>query len=156
MSFADDVAAQTVRLRRYAMRLTRFRREDAEDLVQDTIVRALTREHLFEPGTDIRAWLFVIMHNIHASRVMRYKRRPVALSLDSMLEEPEIEPAQFAYALAREVVAAIEHLPSEMIEPVRRAACGEKYEEIAADGLPIGTVRSRLSRGRARLREVFA
>ena len=81
--FHSLLEAEIPRLRRYARALVRDR-DRADDLVQDTLMRALAKQHLWEPGTNLRAWLFTLMHNQHVNSVRRPAREPVQLDAEEM------------------------------------------------------------------------
>jgi RNA polymerase sigma-70 factor (ECF subfamily) len=146
---------QVPRLRRYARALTGdpYR---ADDLVQDTLERALTRGHLWRRGSDLRAWLFTIMHNQFVNQV----RAPDALRdaadvADVVLAVPGgAGDAQ----VMMDLEAALARLPAEQREVLLLVGLEElSYQEAATVlGVPIGTVMSRLSRGRERLRRLMA
>lgn len=136
-------------LRRYARALT-ANPGDAEDLVQDTLERAVRKFHLWRPG-DLRAWLFSIMHNVFVNSLKRY--RPSA-----MLDIDEMEIAARVSTIdgtdLMDLRKALQALPVEQREVVLLVALEEmSYIEVShALGVPMGTVMSRLSRGRQRLR----
>ena len=81
--FHQLVEGEIPRLRRYARALTRSA-DRADDLVQDTLVRAIAKAHLWQPGTDIRAWLFTIMHNQHVNLVRRDMREEATVDVDQL------------------------------------------------------------------------
>lgn len=138
------------RLRRYARALVGDR-SAADDLVQDTLERAWTKFHLYRGGTDLRAWLFTVMHNVHVNRV-RAQRPTDALTDD--LPEMAQRAAQGDSLMVRDMDRALARLPEEQREVLLLVALEDmSYEEAArALGIPIGTVMSRLSRARERLR----
>ena len=138
-------------LRRYAWSLLR-NKSDADDLVQDCLVRALDRMDSLRQDGDLRAWLFTIMHNIFASRWRRVRNRARLLA---EYTEPEsiIAAPQHASAEMRDVLRGLDTLPDEQREVILLVAVeGFQYDEVASMlGIPIGTVMSRLSRARDRL-----
>src|SRR5207302_10919057 len=81
--FARLLQNKIPRLRRYARALTRDAAR-ADDLVQSCLVRAIAKEHLWEPGTDLRAWLFTILHNQHVNDVRRSVREGVAVAVEDV------------------------------------------------------------------------
>lgn len=142
------------RLRRYARALTGDR-SAADDLVQDTLERALSRFHLWRRGSDLRAWLFTIMHNIHVNQV-RARARQQQEALDEA--GPEAAPAgEPDWAEIRAVDDALARLPDEQRAVVLLVGLEQfTYGEAARIlSIPVGTVMSRLSRGRERLRVVL-
>lgn len=142
------------RLRRYARALA-GNRDDADDLVQDTLERAWSRAGLWRGVADMRAWLFGIMHNLHVDGVRR--RRLDTVPLDADTPDPPVPPAQAQRHALRDLQAALERLPTEQKEVVLLVALEDMaYADVARTlGIPIGTVMSRLSRGRERLRALM-
>ena len=141
--FARLLEAEIPRLRRYARALTRDAAR-ADDLVQSGLVRAIAKQHLWQPGTDLRAWLFTILHNQHVNEVRVAVREGVTASIDESLELRDLE-------------AAIAKLAPEQRQVILLVGLeGMHYEEVALIlGVPVGTVRSRLSRGREQLRRLM-
>ncbi len=152
---APLVEEQLPRLRRYAWALT-GNRASADDLVQDTLERAWSRLHLWRAESDMRAWLFTIMHNVFVNGVRARHLDTIPLE-EEALEAP-VRAAQEDGLLMRDLQAALAQLPVEQREALLLAGLeGLRYEEIAnVLGVPIGTVMSRLSRGRERLRTILA
>lgn len=152
-----DLAAALPSLRRYARVLTRDVHR-ADDLVQDTLVRAWDKRRLWRVGSDLRAWLFTIMHNLHVNQFPLRRRERAQLSLDADDAASgwavSVRATQLDRIEVDEVFAQIERLPAEQREVLILAAVeGLQYREIARLlGVPIGTVMSRLSRARERLR----
>ncbi|MDR7378087.1 RNA polymerase sigma-70 factor (ECF subfamily) [Rhodoferax ferrireducens] len=142
------------RLRRYARALVR-NREDADDLVQDTLERAWAKSSLWRGVADMRSWLFGIMHNLHADGVRRPRLATVAMD-DSTAEVPVASTHGDRLAVL-DLQAAIALLPAEQKEVLLLVALEDMaYADIAATlGIPMGTVMSRLSRGRERLRALM-
>ncbi len=142
------------RLRRYARALA-GNRDDADDLVQDTLERAWNRAGLWGGVSDMRAWLFSIMHNLHVDGV----RRPRVLTVDLDADTPEIPVAatQGERIAVLDLQAALERLPLEQRQVILLVALEDMaYADIAQTlGIPIGTVMSRLARGRERLRALM-
>lgn len=137
-------------LRRFAVKLTQ---QDGEDLLQDTLCRGWAKRHLFIEGDPI-AWLMTIMHNQHINAV-----RKSARDSQKIFEVPQTVPeAQSAHRFAVEVKRSIEQLPEGQQQVLVFAAInGEQYADAAIEfGIPVGTVRSRLWRGRESLRRRFA
>jgi RNA polymerase sigma-70 factor (ECF subfamily) len=155
-----DLVAALPRLRRYARVLTGDVNR-AEDLVQDTLARAWEKRRLWHVGSDLRAWLFAIMHNVHANQLSLRQRRRLEVSLDddegiTFARETPVQARQFDHVALAELLAQIGNLPVEQREVLILAAVEElRYEDIArVQGVPIGTVMSRLSRAREKLRRM--
>jgi RNA polymerase sigma factor (sigma-70 family) len=150
-----EIEAEIPRLRRYARALTRDV-VAADDLVQDCLTRALGKLHLWQQGTDLRAWLFTILHNQYVNYVRRAVREGAAVGLSDT--EPLLSrPAQQGRRLElRDLERAIAKLPDEQRSVILLVGLeGMRYEEVAAVlGVPVGTIRSRLSRGREALRRL--
>ncbi|OFZ83622.1 MAG: RNA polymerase subunit sigma-24 [Betaproteobacteria bacterium RBG_16_66_20] len=142
------------RLRRYARALAGDRAA-ADDLVQDTLERAWAKLHLYRRGTDLRAWLFTVMHNVYVNQLRA--ARP-GVQLDE--EMPELsQPARETDALElRDLDLAIGRLPPEQREVLLLVVLEDmSYEEAAGTlGIPIGTVMSRLARAREKLRTMLS
>ncbi|MBW4092248.1 MAG: sigma-70 family RNA polymerase sigma factor [Proteobacteria bacterium] len=137
-------------LRRYAWTLVR-QSSDADDLVQDCLVRALDRLETVRSEADLRPWLFAIMHNLHVSRWRRRRTRPEVAAEEMELAMP---PSQPAHAELRLALRGLARLPEDQRQVLLLVAVeGFQYGEVAhLLGIPIGTVMSRLSRARDRLR----
>jgi RNA polymerase sigma-70 factor, ECF subfamily len=149
------ITAEIPKLRRYARALLRDK-DRADDLVQDTILRAFEKKHLYEQGTNLRAWLFTLMHNHYVNSIRRSARRGQTIVVEKVaLASPA---AQFASLELRELERAIARLPEEQRETLLLIGLeGMKYDEVAQIcGVPIGTVRSRLSRARTVLHRMTA
>jgi RNA polymerase sigma-70 factor, ECF subfamily len=150
--FGRLVEQEIPRLRRYARALTRDR-EHADDLVQSCLTRALGKEHLWQSGTDLRAWLFAILHN---SRVndLRQSAREEARSEIAMAVMTSAPRAPDARLELRDLDRAIGELPEYQRQVLLLVGLEEmSYGQVAAIlAVPIGTVRSRLGRARAALR----
>jgi len=154
--FTDLLEVEIPRLRRYARALTRDTAR-ADDLVQNCLVRAVAKQHLWQPGTDLRAWLFTILHNQHVNDIRRAVREGIVVPVEDMapvLTSP-FNPA--ASLQLRDLERAIAALPEEQRQVILLVGLeGLRYEEVAQIlGIPVGTVRSRLSRGREMLRELM-
>jgi RNA polymerase sigma-70 factor (ECF subfamily) len=141
------------RLRRYARALV-GERAGADDLVQDTLERAWSKLHLYRRGTDLRAWLFTVMHNVHVNKLRA--ARPTD-PLDEAMPELAQRAAQADALLVRDLDRAIARLPADQRAVLLLVTLEEmSYEEVARTlGIPIGTVMSRLSRARDKLRRAM-
>lgn len=141
------------RLRRYARALTGDRPR-ADDLVQDTLERAITKWSLWRPGTDLRAWMFTIMHNVFVNQARRSNRDAVSTD-PAVIAELDLADGAVADTLVQlnGIERALGQLPDEQREVLLLVALeGLSYDEVAHTlGVPAGTVMSRLSRARARL-----
>ena len=150
-----DIEAEIPRLRRYARALTRDV-VTADDLVQDCLTRALGKLHLWQDGTDLRAWLFTILHNQYVNHIRRAVREGSAVGLNE--SEPLLSraPQQGKRLELRDLERAIAKLPDEQRIVILLVGLeGMRYEEVAAVlDVPVGTIRSRLSRGREALRRL--
>jgi len=152
---ADQIREHLPSLRRYARALTRDA-DLADELVQDSVVRALAKWPLFRRRDNLRAWLFTIMHNVHVNAAKR-RTRTAMRSLDAdPLPARAVAAAQgHAVALGR-LAAALDALPDDQRRVVLLVGLeGFSYAEAASiTGVPLGTVMSRLSRARDRLRRL--
>ncbi|HSV17849.1 MAG TPA: sigma-70 family RNA polymerase sigma factor [Casimicrobiaceae bacterium] len=155
-----DLVAAIPRLRRYARVLT-GESTRADDLVQETLARAWEKRRLWAAGTDLRAWLFTIMHNVFVNQRATARRDSQSVSLDDdengVARELSVRPNQHLRVEIAEIAREVARLPSEQREVLVLAAVEElRYEEIASVlSIPIGTVMSRLSRAREKLRRAL-
>jgi RNA polymerase sigma-70 factor (ECF subfamily) len=147
-----EIEAMIPRLTRYARSLTHDP-VNAEDLVQESLSRALEKIHLWRPGTDLRAWLFTIMHHQYINEVRRAAREKNVPLGD---RDQALEPHQAKHLEFRDLARAFDALPSEQRSVIMLVAVDEmQYDEAAALlELPLGTVRARVSRGRDTLRRL--
>jgi RNA polymerase sigma-70 factor, ECF subfamily len=143
-------------LRRYAAALLR-NREDADDLVHDCLVRALDKLHTRRDDADVRAWLFAIMHNLFISQLRRAKARPAGESLDETHEAAmSMRGDQESRLNWRDLLRGLNQLPVEQRTVILLVSVEDLSYAEAANvlGIPVGTVMSRLARGRERLRQL--
>src|SRR6478752_9087037 len=154
--FNGLVEREIPRLRRYARALTRSA-DRADDLVQETLLRAISKSHLWQIGTDIRAWLFTIMHNHYVNMVRRAIRDEATIDIEQMSSSLVAITDPTASSQLRELERALACLPGEQREVILLVGLeGMSYETAAQVlGVPVGTVRSRLSRGRDALRRLM-
>ena len=149
-----SIAPHIPRLRRYARALAGDQHA-ADDLVQDTLERALNKHHLWRPGSDLRAWLFAIMHNVFVNQLRARQAHPeAALDEDDLPAVPSVQGARLEI---RYLESALALLPPEQREIVLLVGLEQfSYAEAAKSlDIPIGTVMSRLFRGRERLRTLI-
>jgi RNA polymerase sigma-70 factor, ECF subfamily len=154
-AFVDGVVANLPSLRSFAISLTRSV-DQAEDLVQETVLRAIRKQEKFEPGTNLQAWLFTILRNLFCSVCRRTKR--------------EVDDADGSYAatlisipdhedriMVKDLAAALAKLPEAQRKAVMLVGAeGMSYEAAAqALGCAIGTIQSRVNRARNRLAELM-
>jgi len=145
-------------LRRYALALLRDV-DAADDLVQDCIQRALSKLHLFHAGTNMRAWLFTILHNLHISGVRKGSHVLKDHSLEQEIENRSFTPPdQESGLVLRDFSRALERLEDQHREVILLIGLEElSYKQTAEVlGIPEGTVMSRLARGREKLRVLMA
>jgi RNA polymerase sigma-70 factor (ECF subfamily) len=150
------IEQQIRRLRRYAGALTR-NRDRADDLVQDTLSRALDKQHLWQPGTNLGAWLFTIMHNQNVNNVRRDVREFTAVEIERVSTTLPATTDPSASRKMVELDRALARLPLGQRQVILLVGLeGMSYEDTAGIlDIPVGTVRSRLSRGRDTLRELL-
>ncbi|HXI37421.1 MAG TPA: sigma-70 family RNA polymerase sigma factor [Burkholderiales bacterium] len=150
MNEAERLVDLIPRLRRYARALVGDR-ASADDLVQDTLERAWAKLHLYRRGTDLRAWLFTVMHNVHVNKVRATR---VTDTLDDEMPELALRAPQGDALVVRDLDRAIALLPAEQRAVLLLVTLEDmSYDEVARTlGIPIGTVMSRLSRAREKLR----
>jgi RNA polymerase sigma-70 factor (ECF subfamily) len=155
-----DLVAALPRLRRYARVLTGDANR-ADDLVQDTLARAWQKRTLWQAGSDLRAWLFTIMHNVHVNQYAMRRRELAESSIDAddgpaAGWEIPVRATQSDRVELIEVLSYVSRLPTDQREVLVLAAIEElRYEDIARiQAVPIGTVMSRLNRAREKLRRM--
>lgn len=155
LEFYTLVSNHSQTLRGYAIQYTK-NWEDAEDLIQDTLLKALRYKDHFEEGTNFKGWIFTIMRNIF---INSYKRRKLQLSL---IENVKSESAMLSGRISentisteintKEILKAIDTLGNEYKKPFQMILDGFHYEEIAQEmNIPIGTVKSRIFHARQKL-----
>ncbi|MEB8387818.1 RNA polymerase sigma factor [Rhodobacteraceae bacterium KMM 6894] len=151
----DELVEHLPALRAFALSLTR-NGATADDMVQDTVVKAWTNIEKFQVGTNMRAWLFTILRNTYYSSRRKVKRE--VADVDGVFTEGMSEkPAHDGHLQMRDFRRAFEQLPDEQRETlILVGASGFSYEE-AADmcGVAVGTIKSRANRGRKRLAELM-
>jgi RNA polymerase sigma-70 factor (ECF subfamily) len=151
--FRRRIEEEIPRLRRYARALTR-NGSRCDDLVHDTLVRALAKEHLWQPGSNMRAWLFTIMHNQNVNAVRSAMGEGMAVEIEEQSSTLVATTDPTAAVQLHELDRALARVPEEQRQVILLVGLeGMSYEDAAAIlQIPIGTVRSRLSRGRDALR----
>jgi RNA polymerase sigma-70 factor, ECF subfamily len=152
-----DIEFVLPKLRRYARSLT-HNSVDADDLVQECLTRALGKLHLWKVGTDLRAWLFRILHNQYVSQIRRAARQATAVDWSEYESTVTCAPDQIEHLEIRDLVRALKSLPEEQRNAVLMIGLGkgDYYEVASACKVPAGTIRSRLSRGRQTLRALMS
>lgn len=148
-----DVIAQLASLRRYARVLVR-NPDEAEDLVQDALVKAYERRGTFKSGANLRGWLLSILHNTHIDALRRIRSQRRRADDVAHLSEQESAAGQEHSVRLSQVRAAFLSLPEEQRAALSLVALEDlSYQEAAqALGVPVGTLMSRVSRARAQLR----
>ena len=154
-SWRDEVVGLIPALRAFAWSLS-HNGSDADDLVQDTLIKAWTNREKFEPGTNLRAWLFTILRNTYYTAVLRRRRevRDETGEYAGTLRTPATQDWSVA---VRALQAALQKLPAEHREAlILVGAAGLSYEEAAEIcGCALGTIKSRVNRARARLLKIM-
>jgi RNA polymerase sigma-70 factor, ECF subfamily len=155
-SMRDAVLAAVPSLRAFAISLS-GNVDRADDLVQETLLRALVNIDSFEPGTNLSAWLFTILRNLFRSEY-RKRRREVEDGDGTYAESLKSQPEQEARVEFREFRTALAKLPADQREAlILVGASGFSYEEAAGIcGCAVGTIKSRVNRARTRLAELMA
>lgn len=149
----QGMEAAIPQLRRYARALARDA-ATADDLVQDCLARAIARTHLWQEGTNLRAWLFTILHNQYVNQVRRTAREGTTVEISDAEPLLAVEAIQDHQLELRDLDRALAKLPDKQRIPILLVGLeGMDYQATAALlGIPVGTVRSRISRGRDALR----
>lgn len=151
---AEEIEVHVPALMRYALALA-HNPTAAQDLVQECAVRALTKAHLFKGGTNLRAWLFTILHNLYVSEMRRNKQWKEAANPEAAISSLAVPPSQIHVVMLRAVREAMKRLPSEQGMILYLIGVeGRSYKEVSYQlGIPIGTVKSRCSRARDTLQQ---
>jgi RNA polymerase sigma-70 factor (ECF subfamily) len=154
-SFKRELLATLPSLRAFAMSLS-GKHDKADDLVQDTLMKAWAKQESFEMGTNIKAWLFTILRNEFYSQ-MRKRGREVQDTDGAFTERLSVHPSQYGSMDLVDFKKALDSLPDDQREAVILiGASGFSYEEAAAIcTCAVGTMKSRVSRARTRLQELL-
>ena len=165
-AFAREAMVHLDHLYRVAFHLAKDE-DHAQELVQETFVRALAAHHQFNPGTNMKAWLTKILHNLFFDRYQQSKRwistdDPAGQESDYWKQSPAENPGPESQVLLKELSAnitdALKRIPEEFRAPILLVDMGDFSYAEAAEILscPIGTIRSRLSRGRKMAHQYLA
>lgn len=155
-AFKRSMLAALPNLRAFAVSLT-GKHDKADDLVQETIMKAWSKQHLFQPGSNMNAWLFTILRNEFYSQ-MRKRGREIQDSDGLFTERMSVHPAQYGALDLQDFKAALDMLPADQREAIILVgASGFAYEEAAEIcGCAVGTIKSRVNRARNRLAELLS
>ncbi|KQZ14872.1 MULTISPECIES: sigma-70 family RNA polymerase sigma factor [unclassified Mesorhizobium] len=153
--FKTDLLGSIPSLRAFAVSLTQ-NSDKADDLVQETLVKAWDKHESFQPGTNLKAWLFTILRNEFYSQ-MRKRGREVQDSEGIMTSRLAVHPAQHGQLDLKDFRGALEQLPEDQREAIILiGASGFSYEEAAEIcGCAVGTIKSRVSRARTKLQDIL-
>ena len=158
LSFRKDLIGVQEELLRFAYKLT-ANREEANDLLQETSLKALDNEEKYVPDTNFKGWMYTIMRNLFINNYRRVTREmsmmddSYSIGRQNLLEVEDGERFEYAYDL-KELHKVINAVPESMRKPFLMYVAGFKYNEIAEKmGLPIGTIKSRLFFVRKRLQK---
>ena len=151
------IVEQIPHLRRYARALVGDRGQ-ADDLVQDCLERAWSRMDLWASGTNMRAWLFTILHNLHLNTARKYHNTPTLTPLETGVRSLPVRPTQEDRLEITSVWQAFSRLPEPQRAALLLIALEEMSYEEAAEVLdiPVGTLMSRIHRGREKLRRMMS
>jgi RNA polymerase sigma-70 factor, ECF subfamily len=151
--FAQQIIDEIPFLRR-TVRRWHWNKPDADDLVQDTLTQALASAHLWQPGSNLRGWLFTIMRHEFLSAIAKTKRAAALLQICDANDRAAAEDSRETRLVLRDVGAVLRRLPAKQRTALQLAGVeGKSYEEVAAAmGLSVGAVRCHLARGRGRLK----
>lgn len=152
----QDLTVEMPRLEKFAMRLTR-NRHDAEDLVQSTLLRAMEKKHLFQEGTNLFKWTSKMMYNLFVSGYRRKVKFETQYDPESYIEKQSVDAPQDKQVELMKVSETMNLLSSEHHEVlVMVCVQGMRYQDVAEVlDIPVGTVRSRLSRAREQLQTLL-
>ncbi|RWY77881.1 sigma-70 family RNA polymerase sigma factor [Rhizobium leguminosarum] len=148
-----EIVELTPALHAFARRFLRSE-DDIDDLVQETLLKALNSIQLYHPGTSLKSWLFTILRNTFCSNYRRRKREPVGM--DVTLEQVSVAPSQEWALRERELRQAMTRLSDDRRRALTLVAAGTSYEDAARIcGCRIGTLKSRVSRARETLHSLL-
>jgi RNA polymerase sigma-70 factor (ECF subfamily) len=155
VAFKNDLLGAIPSLRAFAVSLAQ-NADKADDLVQETLVKAWDKQSSFQPGTNLKAWLFTILRNEFYSQ-MRKRGREIQDSEGYYTEQLATNPGQYGALDLQDFKAALEKLPDDQREAIILiGASGFSYEEAAEIcQCAIGTIKSRVNRARTRLAELL-
>ena len=155
--YADEVVSYIPHLRRYARALLGNDVIAADDLVQDCLERALSRIHLWRRGSNLRAWLFTIMHNQYVNHIRKLSNAPHIIDMEVENAAAHNQESAEQELKIRDIHQAINTLAPDQREVLLLVTLeGLQYREVASIlGMPEGTVMSRLSRARSKLRSIM-
>jgi RNA polymerase sigma-70 factor, ECF subfamily len=155
--FAELVEKEIPRLRRYARALCRSSSAQADDLVQDTLLRGIAKQHLWKEGTNLRAWLLTLMHNQFVNNIRHSAREGTTIDIEDVSRPMVAVSDPSAPLQLRDLERALAQLPVEQRQVILLIGLeGLSYQEAAQIlAVPTGTVRSRLSRSRDQLRQLL-
>ncbi len=160
-SFTSSVVGMQGNLMSFAMKLT-TNREQAEDLVQDTTLKALNNEEKYVENTNFKGWMLTIMRNIFINNYRKASRENTNVDNTedlfhlNLCQDSGIETPDGAYAVS-EISTILSKFPADYREPFSLHVAGYKYEEISEKlSMPLGTVKSRIFFTRKRLREILS
>ncbi|WDI31060.1 sigma-70 family RNA polymerase sigma factor [Hyphococcus flavus] len=152
----DELTEILPALHRFALSLTR-NQERAEDLVQDSVERALRKASYYQPGTNFRSWMFTLCRRLFLNQIRKQKTQGVHVDIDDSPQSTfAAAPSQESACEYREVMEQFEKLPERDQDLISLVAVdGMKYADAARKmKTPVGTIRSRLSRARTRLKDM--
>lgn len=151
-----ELTNEMPKLEKFALRLTR-NQHDADDLVQSTLLRAMEKKHLFQEGTDLFKWTSKMMYNLFVSGYRRKVKFETQYDPENYLEKQSVDASQETQAELTKVNEAMAQLKSEHSEVLIMVCVqGMRYQDVAEKlGVPVGTIRSRLSRAREQLQHVL-
>lgn len=153
--FCQELEKNIPVLRRYAHKLMPINKQDARDLIQDTCERALRKHYLFERGTNMTSWLVSIMHNTYVNEIRRLARLPEFTVTEEVMDVP-MRPQQEQLIRCRDIVKQYNRLDLKQKFTLGFIVDKHSYDDVATRmNVPVGTVRSRLSRARTAMRTML-
>ncbi len=159
-TFSNMVTAHTDQLYAHAMKFTRDT-EDANDLVQDTLIKALRFKEGFEKGSNFKGWLFVIMRNTFINDYRKKAKKNSIITIEEELSSAQLagnashNGAEHKFAM-QDINNALHRLPEAHRLPFVRYVEGYKYHEIADElGIPLGTVKTHIHQARLELKKML-
>lgn len=152
--FSSLLAKQSRYLKPHAMKYTKDE-DDAKDLIQDTLLRALLNFDKFREDTNMRGWLFIIMRNLFVNKYRKDRIKAISLDSEEAIQLPSYSTAD-SFLNIKQIYSVIGNLPRQHQKPLQMHMEGYKYEEINNNlSCPIGTVKNRIHLARKSLKKML-
>lgn len=153
-AFSSLIAKQSRFLKPHAMKYTRDE-DDAKDLIQDTLLRALLNYDKFREDTNLRGWLFIIMRNLFVNKYRKDRIKTTSIDTEETIQLPSYTTAD-SHINIKQIYAMVDNLPCQYQKPLLMHMEGFRYEDISRKLYsPMGTVKNRIHLARRRLKDTL-